>query len=159
MTVEYDQEARALIKLLDGFPAFNQQYVSQLDKEIKGKGRTGANIIEKHFEIKNKSAGNMPALEDSTVKRKKGKPTKLVMSGTLKAQALKPKKPKITGSKVIMRAKVDQYGKWLSDGSIVNKEGKEKIYNFFNIFKNEMGLFNKMAQSVFDFLLLKQGVK
>lgn len=156
MTVQMDKEAKALIKFLDGFDEFNMEYAQQIDKELKGKGKTGANIIEQHFEKSPTRGGNLPKLEKSTIKRKSTK-IKLVETGRLKKQATKPKKPKIRGNRLIIRGKVDQYGKHLTDG-IPSKRGK-KEYNFFNVFKNELGFFNKMAQSVFDFMLLSKGVK
>jgi hypothetical protein len=151
-----DNEAKALVKLLEGFDDFNMLYLSEIDKTLKGKRKSGANIVEQHFQKKANRGGNLPALEPSTLKRKKDN-RKLVVTGNLKAQTLKPKKPKIRGNKAILRAKVDEYGKHLTDG-IPSKSGK-KVYNFFNIFKNEMSLFDSMAQKLFDFLLLSKGVK
>ena len=156
MTVAYDQKAVAVIKFLDGFGKFNAEYLKQIDKEIKGNGRTGANIIEQHFEKSPSKGGNLPALEKSTIKRRKPE-KKLVQEGDLKGASLKSRKPKVRGNKAIFSAKAPEYGKHLTDG-IPSKKGK-KVYNFFNIFKNELGLFNKMTQSVFDFLLLTKGVK
>ena len=81
----------------------------------------------------------------------------LVESGTLKRDTLKSMKPKVQGRKVIFKAKVPDYGKFLKEG-IPSKKGK-KVYDFFNIFKSERGLFDRMTQSVLDFLILSKGVK
>ena len=156
MTVKYDAAALSTIKLLKGFGKFNQEYLVQIDKEMRGKGQGGANIIEKHFEKSPKRGGNIPKLEPKTIKQKKTK-IKLVESGALKRATLKPRKPSIKGNKILFTAKVPDYGKHLTDG-IPTKKGK-KVFNFFNIFKNERGLFDRMAQSVFDFMLLSKGAK
>lgn len=157
MTVELDQPAKSLIKLLNGFPKFNVEYINQINDELRGKGKTGANIIEQHFE---KKAGGKtkiyPSLEPGTIKRKT---TSLMMveSGELKRATLKTMKPKISGRKVTFKARVPEYGKFLKEG-IKGPKGK-KVYDFFNIFKSEQGLFDRMTQSVLDFLILSKGVK
>ena len=50
MSVEFDAAAKSTIKLLNNFGKFNAEYLAQIDKEIKGKGKGGANIIEQHFQ-------------------------------------------------------------------------------------------------------------
>ena len=160
MTVELDQPAKNLIKLLNGFPKFNVEYINQINDELRGKGKTGANIIEQHFE---KKAGGKAkiytSLEPGTIKRKT---TSLMMveSGDLKRATLKTMKPKISGRKVTFKAKVPEYGKRLRDGIEVKGPPKrQKVYDCFNIFKSEQGLFDRMTQSVLDFLILSKGVK
>lgn len=157
MTVKVDASAKSLIKLLNGFDKFNVQYLNQINDELRGEGKTGANIIEQHFQ---KKAGGgtkiYPSLEPNTIKRKK---TKLMMveGGTLRAATLKTMKPKVRGRKITFRASVPKYGKFLKKG-IPSSKGK-KVYDFFNIFKSERSLFDRMAQSVLDFLILSKGVK
>jgi hypothetical protein len=132
MSVKYDKDAEALIKFLDGFDEFNKDYVQQIDKELKGKGKTGANIIEQHFQKSPRRGGNLPKLEESTLKAKKG-PKKLVEKGSLKAATLKPQKPKVKGKSVVLFAKkIPEYGDHLTKG-IPSKSGT-KVYNFFNLF-------------------------
>lgn len=160
MTVKLDPAAKALVKLLNGFDKFNLEYLDQVNDELRGKGRGGANIIEQHFQKKAGGSTEIyPSLEPETIKRKKSK-LMMVESGDLKRATLKTMKAKIKGRKVNFKATVPDYGKRLKNGIEVKGPPKrKKVYDFFNIFKSEKGLFDRMTQSVLDFMILSKGIK
>ena len=154
-SAKLDREAQALVKLLDGFDAFNMELVTEIQNELLGKGKSGADIIAQHFTKKPNKGGNIPKLEPETIKAKKTG-IKLVERGDLKKATLKGQKPKIKRSGISYTADVPDYGEYLHKG-IKTKSGLKK-FKFFNIFRNELPLFNKMVETVFNHLLRKKGV-
>jgi len=155
MSVAYDKEAEAVITLLDNFDDFNIDLVTEIQDELLGKGRSGADIIAQHFKKKPNRGGNIPRLEPETIKAKKTG-IKLVERGDLKEATLKGEKPRIGRRNIRLSATVPKYGKRLHNG-IETKSGPKK-FKAFHIFKNEASLFNRMAVTVFNHLLRKKGV-
>lgn len=158
MSVVYDSEAKALVKLLDGFDGFNEELVDDITDEMRGNN----GVMRKRFERKVGNQRTYEKLKPSTVKRKKARNERNVMvaTGTLKGKTLASMKGEIKRRNIEFSATVPEYGKFHQEGignvqreyfSLNGKDGSPQ--------PNDVLFFNRTVERRYDILLKKKGLR
>ena len=161
MSVTYDNEAMAVIKLLKDFDDFNEDVIDNIVDRLVGDD--AGSLLMKRFERKVKGQRTYEKLKPATIKRKAKLKQKYIMkaSGDLKSAVKKTAKGKVKGRKVEITASVPIYGKVHQDGQ--GKMPKREFFSFNG--KNgrpqsaDVNTFNKVAEMEYDKQLSKLGIK
>ena len=161
MSVEYDQEARALMRLFEDFEDFNKELIDNITEIITGSSAGG--VMRKRFERKVMGQRTYRDLKENTkaLKAMKGERYVMKSSGELQKQTLKTMRGKAQKNKLIFSAKVPDYGKIHQEG--IGKMPKREFFGFNNKNGNtqrvDVGTFNKVANEQFKKTLAKNGIK
>lgn len=160
MSVEYDPEAKAVMKLLKDFESFNDDYIDEMaDQMVKGDN----SILLSRFKRNAQGNKTYRALKPKTKRVKKilGERYTMQASGKTKQGVRTTTKGKVNGKKVTFTADVPDYAKDWNDES-----NKSKRLRFFSLEdKNGKDLpleakrFNSLSNSVFIKQLSKVGIK
>jgi len=154
-----DSEAKALVRLLDGFDEFNDELVDNVTDEMRGNN----GVIRKRFERKIENQRTYEPLKAKTIKRKKkaNERNMLVSTGTLKGKTLGSMKGEIKRHNVEFSAKVPDYGKYHQEG-----KGETTQREFFSLngkdgqpMTQDVRFFDRAVERQFDILLKKKGLR